>query len=39
MLYELNEVAALEGLKMDSENFSRLQLVQQNLLRYWSDMP
>ncbi len=39
MLYELNEVAALEGLKMDAENFSRLQLVQQNLLRYWSDLP
>ena len=39
MLYELNEVAALEGLKMDAENFGRLQLVQQNLLRYWSDMP
>jgi PKHD-type hydroxylase len=39
MLYELNEVAALEGLKMDAESFSRLQLVQQNLLRYWSDMP
>jgi PKHD-type hydroxylase len=39
MLYELNEVAALEGLKMDHENFSRLQLVQQNLLRYWGDMP
>jgi len=39
LLYELNEVAALEGLKMDPENFGRLQLVQQNLLRYWSDMP
>jgi len=39
MLYELNEVAALEGLKMDAENFARLQLVQQNLLRHWSDMP
>ena len=39
MLFELNEVAALEGLKMEPENFSRLQLVQQNLLRYWSDMP
>jgi PKHD-type hydroxylase len=39
MLYELNEVAALEGLKMDAANFGRLQLVQQNLLRYWSDMP
>ncbi len=39
MLYELNEVAALEGLKMDPDNFGRLQLVQQNLLRHWSDMP
>jgi PKHD-type hydroxylase len=39
LLYELNEVAALEGLKMDAENFARLQLVQQNLLRHWSDMP
>jgi PKHD-type hydroxylase len=39
LLYELNEVAALEGLKMDPANFSRLQLIQQNLLRYWSDMP
>jgi PKHD-type hydroxylase len=39
LLFELNEVAALEGLKMDPENFGRLQLVQQNLLRYWSDMP
>ena len=28
MLYELNEVAALEGLKMDQENFARLQLIQ-----------
>ena len=39
LLFELNEVAALEGLKMDAENFSRLQLIQQNLLRYWGDMP
>jgi PKHD-type hydroxylase len=39
MLFELNEVAALEGLKMGAENFGRLQLVQQNLLRYWSDKP
>ena len=39
LLFELNEVAALEGLKMDPENFGRLQLIQQNLLRYWSDMP
>jgi PKHD-type hydroxylase len=39
MLFELNEVAALEGLKMSHENFSRIQLVQQNLLRYWGDSP
>ena len=39
LLFELNEVAALEGLKMDPDHFSRLQLIQQNLLRYWSDMP
>ncbi len=39
LLFELNEVAALEGLKMDPENYGRLQLVQQNLLRFWSDMP
>lgn len=36
-LFELNEVAALEGLKMDPTNYARLQLVQQNLLRQWSD--
>lgn len=39
MLFELNEVAALEGLKMDQENFNRLQLVRENLTRYWADMP
>ena len=39
MLFELNEVAALEGLKMSQENFSRLQLVQSNLLRHWGDKP
>ena len=39
MLYELNEVAALEGLNMSQENFSRLQLVQANLLRYWGEKP
>jgi PKHD-type hydroxylase len=37
MLFELNEVAALEGNNMDPQNFSRLQLVQQNLLRYWGE--
>jgi len=39
MLFELNEVAALEGLKMSQENFNRLQLVQANLLRAWGDKP
>jgi PKHD-type hydroxylase len=38
-LYELNEIAALEGLKMDKDNFARLQLVQANLLRRWGDTP
>jgi len=38
-LFELNEVAALEGNNMDPVNYARLQLVQQNLLREWSDMP
>jgi PKHD-type hydroxylase len=37
LLFELNEVAALEGLNMDPQNFGRLQLVQQNLLRYWGE--
>lgn len=36
-LYELNEVAALEGLGMSEENFARLQRVQANLLRHWGD--
>lgn len=36
-LYELNEVGALEGLKMDWENRVRLEVVRQNLLRMWSD--
>ncbi len=39
LLYELNEVAALEGLRMAPENYTRLQLVQSNLLRYWGDRP
>jgi PKHD-type hydroxylase len=37
LLFDLNEVAALEGNAMDPANFSRLQLVQQNLLRYWGE--
>jgi PKHD-type hydroxylase len=39
LLFDLNEVAALEGLKMEPENFTRLQLVQSELLRYWGDKP
>src|SRR5438270_7193721 len=39
VLFNLNEVAALEGLQMQQENFSRLQLIQNQLLRYWSDKP
>jgi PKHD-type hydroxylase len=39
LLYDLNEVAALEGLNMKPENFARLQLVQANLLRHWGDKP
>jgi PKHD-type hydroxylase len=39
LLYELNEVAALEGLNMDPANYARLQVVQRNLLHAWGDMP
>jgi PKHD-type hydroxylase len=39
ILYDLNEVAALEGLNMQFENYSRLQVVQRNLLHKWSDPP
>lgn len=39
LLFDLNEVAALEGLKMELENFTRLQLVQAQLLRHWGDKP
>ena len=35
-LYELSEVAALEGLKMDWDNRIRLEAVRNNLLRLWS---
>ncbi len=36
VLYDINEVAALEGLKMSHENFTRLQSAQFNLMRMWS---
>lgn len=39
LLYNLNEVAALEGLKMAPENFTMLQLVQNQLLRHWGERP
>lgn len=37
LLFELNEVAALEGLNMSWDNFTRLQHVQMSLLRMWAD--
>jgi PKHD-type hydroxylase len=36
LLYTLNEVRALEGLKMDWHNRTQLQYVSENLLRMWS---
>lgn len=39
LLFDLNEIAALEGLNMSHENFTRLQLVQAQLLRYWGEKP
>ena len=36
-LYELNEIGALEGLKMDWQSRVRLELVRQNLFRMWSE--
>lgn len=39
LLFTLNEVAALEGLNMSHENYTRLQLVQAQLLRYWGEKP
>ena len=37
LLYELNEVAALEGLNMAWDHYTRLQRVQMCLLRLWAD--
>jgi PKHD-type hydroxylase len=39
LLYNLNEVAALEGLKMAPENFTMMQLIQNQLLRHWGERP
>lgn len=37
IIYEVGEVAALEGNGMTNENLTRLQRIQQNLLRAWSE--
>ena len=39
VLLELTQVGAAEGSKMKPENHARLQLIQQNLLRYWGEQP
>ena len=36
-LYELSEVAVLEGDKMSAENRARFEVVLENLMRMWSD--
>ena len=38
IMFELNEVAALEGLNMAHENYTRLQSVRENLMRRWADV-
>ena len=35
-VYELNEIAALEGLTMKWESRVRLDVVRQNLMRMWA---
>lgn len=37
LLFELNEVGAIMAEKMELEPYTRLQRVQENLLRYWGD--
>jgi PKHD-type hydroxylase len=37
LIYELNEIAALEGFNMSWENRTRLQYVRNNLLRMWAE--
>ncbi len=39
MLYEVSEIAALEGLKMSWESRMRIQLFREKLTRHWSDKP
>jgi PKHD-type hydroxylase len=38
LLYELGEVAALEGTTMAPENYTRLRAVEHNLRRIWADV-
>ncbi|HZK98461.1 MAG TPA: Fe2+-dependent dioxygenase [Caulobacteraceae bacterium] len=37
LLYELNEIAALEGLNMSWDNRTRLQCARNNLFRMWAE--
>jgi PKHD-type hydroxylase len=37
LLYELMEIGAIAGEKMDIKTYTRLQRVQQNLMRRWGD--
>jgi PKHD-type hydroxylase len=39
LLFTLNEIAALDGKNMAPDNFTRLQLVQNQLLRHWAETP
>jgi PKHD-type hydroxylase len=37
LLYELNEIGAIAGEKMDIDTYTRFQRIQQNLLRKWGN--
>jgi PKHD-type hydroxylase len=39
LLFTLNEIGALEGSNMSPDNYTRLQLVQNQLLRHWAETP
>jgi PKHD-type hydroxylase len=39
MMYEINEIAALEGQNMEWDNLTRLQLFREKLMRYWTEKP
>jgi PKHD-type hydroxylase len=38
LLYELNEVAALEGMKMSWDNRVRFEVARSNLMRLWAQV-